>query len=188
VQGNTPASPYIDVDAPVDATDEELNLIIKTFQDVAIEINAPPDVIINRCDRQNKRSIHIIGDGYSLQNGMDIKRFSEKVKGRLPEHIQSYIDKAGGNKSYGLRIAGCCKNKDKTAILDGEFRFLQNNYKIIELKESDAPHRPWTIIGPVIENQIENPLLNQFVEDIKSKYPQYDIDQTDQNDEYQSKI
>ncbi len=129
VQGNTPASPYIDVDASVDATDEELNLIIKTFQDEAIEINAPLDVIINSCDRQNKRSIHIIGDGYSLQNGMDIKRFSEKVKGRL--HIQSYVDKAGGDKSYGLRIAGCCKNKDKTAILDGEVRFLQNNYKII---------------------------------------------------------
>ena len=64
VQGNTPASPYIDVDAPVDATDEDLNLIIKTFKDVASEINAPSDVIINRCDRQNKRSIHIIGDGY----------------------------------------------------------------------------------------------------------------------------
>ena len=31
----------------------------------------------------------------------------------------------------------------------------------------------------MIENQIENPLLNQFVEDIKSKYPQYDIDKTD---------
>ena len=32
VQGNTPASPYIDVDAPVDATDEDLNLITKMWQ------------------------------------------------------------------------------------------------------------------------------------------------------------
>ena len=98
VQGNTPASPYIDIDAPSDATDEDLNLIIKTFKDVATEINAPSNIIINRCDRINKRSIHIIGDGYSLKNGMDVKRFSEEVKNRLPEHIQRYVDNSGGHK------------------------------------------------------------------------------------------
>jgi len=153
VVGDRPARPYIDVDAPSGASDAEIQRIVDAFSTVAAEVGAPEDrlaPIINACDRPGKRSRHLIADGWAVPDGLAVQRFAEKVKGAVSGAAADWIDRSGGRLSYGLRVAGCPKAGDATAVLTGPLVWLQTDLEpVIEwaveptAKESrEAPGGP----------------------------------------------
>jgi hypothetical protein len=127
--GARPARPYIDVDAPADASAADLDAIAEAFVEVAREWGAPADrlaPIVNTCDRVKKRSLHLIADGWAVPDGLAVKRFADAVRERCATAAASWIDRSGGRLSYGLRVAGCPKAGDVTATLSGPLTWLQN--------------------------------------------------------------
>lgn len=135
VSGISAARAYIDIDAPADASDSELAAISEAFVIVAEEyckegFNLKP--IVNWCDRPEKRSIHLISDGWSLPNGEHVMQFAKDVKDLFKGMKQfDWIDRSGGSSSYGLRISGCPKNGNFAATLAGPVTWLQCSSNIV---------------------------------------------------------
>jgi hypothetical protein len=133
VDGFRPARPYIDVDAPADATAEELASIADAFTQHAADVGAPADrlaPIVNACDREAKRSRHLIADGWALPDGGAVQLFASDVRKILADagsRAAEWVDRSGGRNSYGLRVAGCPKARDASAVLSGPLTWLQTD-------------------------------------------------------------
>ncbi len=127
--GSKPARPYIDVDAPADASAEELETIVDACAEEARRWGAPADKlapVVNACDREKKRSRHLIADGWAVPDGLAVQQFADGVKTRLlGTRAAEWIDRSGGRLSYGLRVAGCPKAGDVAATLSGPLTWVQ---------------------------------------------------------------
>jgi hypothetical protein len=102
--GNAPQKPYFDIDIPLDTTqniDVIMNEIIgciaknvsEFFNKNRLSFSYNKNFIICTSHSDKKRSLHIIIDGYYVNNHEENRIFYEKILEKLPINLKQYIDR-----------------------------------------------------------------------------------------------
>jgi hypothetical protein len=128
IPGNTSQKPYFDIEfyvskrlkeaqvidneltLPEKEADEAIKTLVELIQEEIPELSTNRShIFVFTSHKDNKRSYHIVIEGFCFSDNKSNKLFSQKIVKKLPEQWRGIVDASMYKSSQQFRIVGSCK-------------------------------------------------------------------------------
>jgi hypothetical protein len=128
IPGNSPQKPYFDIEfftsksisspeyidgqlvLPENEADEAIRELVQLIQNELPSLSSNKShILVFTSHKDDKRSYHIVVEGFYFSDNKSNKLFSEKIRRNMSQTWQGIIDTSMYKSMQQFRIAGCCK-------------------------------------------------------------------------------
>jgi hypothetical protein len=130
IPGNSPQKPYFDIEfftsksisnpeyidgqlvLPENEADEAICELVQLVQNEIPPLSSNKShILVFTSHKDNKRSYHIVVEGFHFSDNKSNKLFSEKIRKNMRQSWQGIIDTSMYKSMQQFRITGCCKHE-----------------------------------------------------------------------------
>lgn len=140
IPGNSPQKPYFDIEfftsktasapeyvdghlvLPEEEADEAIRELVQLIQKEIPDLTTNKShILVFTSHKDDKRSYHIVVEGFYFSDNKSNKLFSEKIRKNMKKEWQGIIDSSMYKSMQQFRIAGCCKfETDRFKVINRE--------------------------------------------------------------------
>jgi hypothetical protein len=130
IPGNSPQKPYFDIEfftsksisepeyvdghlvLPENEADEAIRELVQLIQNELPPLSSNKShILVFTSHKDDKRSYHIVVEGFHFSDNKSNKLFSEKIRKNMKQSWQGIIDTSMYKSMQQFRISGCCKHE-----------------------------------------------------------------------------
>jgi hypothetical protein len=180
IPGNVPQKPYFDIEfftsnstsepeyvdghlvLPENEADEAIRELVSLIQREIPPLHSNKShILVFTSHKDNKRSYHIVVEGFYFSDNKSNKLFSEKIRKNMKQSWQGIIDTSMYKSMQQFRIAGCCKYEtsrfkviSKELTVNGCFNSKISNGWIPKIEPESENHKTLLLIEASLITQV----------------------------------